>query len=143
MTAAAAPREGAPGRGPFGCHHLSFSVTDLARSSAWYLEVLGLEVVAEVETATFRRLRLRRPGGGVTVTLTRHESTPAADAFDERRVGIDHVAFDLGGLEAVLAVRGRLDDLGIGHSDRLWEHGASVTFRDPDNIQLEVFGTDD
>jgi catechol 2,3-dioxygenase-like lactoylglutathione lyase family enzyme len=58
-----------PGR-VVGFHHLSLSVTDLARSTAWYQAVLGVEVIGEVEGKTFRRIRLRSPGDGVTLTLT-------------------------------------------------------------------------
>ena len=128
-----------PGR-VVGFHHLSLSVTDLARSTAWYQAVLGVEVIGEVEGKTFRRVRLRSPGDGVTLTLTCHDQQPDGP-FDERRVGMDHVALAVapGSVPAFLA---HFDELGVEHSQmREYEEGvATITFRDPDNIQLEVFG---
>jgi glyoxylase I family protein len=124
-----------------GYHHLSLSVTDLARSVEWYRQVLGLEVVAEIEGDGFRRTRLRSPGG-VTLTLTAHDAQTGGP-FDERRVGMDHVAFHVGGIEEVDALKGRFGQLGVVHSDVRSSPGgaAAITLRDPDNIQLEVFGT--
>ena len=126
-------------------HHLSLSVTDLDRSAAWYRDVLGLEQTAEVEGAGFRRRRFQAPagdGGGahpVTLTLTRHDD--AGGAFDERRTGMDHLSFQVGGLDDLVALKGRLEQHGVIHSElRRMDSGAGmITFRDPDNIQLEAF----
>jgi glyoxylase I family protein len=124
-----------------GYHHLSLSVTDLATSSSWYQQVLGLEVTAEVEGDGFRRVRLRAPYSGVTLTLTSH-AEQTGEPFSERRAGMDHVAFWVGGVADVEALRGRFEQLGVVASAvRPSDTGiASMTFRDPDNIQLEVFG---
>lgn len=124
-------------------HHLSLTVTDLARSTAWYTEVLGLVVVAEFDGAGFRRARLRPPAGGVTLTLTRHEAS-SGDRFDERRTGLDHVALQVADDGAVEALARRFDEVGVEHSGIQplvgpRRDGARIFFRDPDNIQLEVF----
>lgn len=125
-----------------GIHHLSLSVTDLARSTAWYRDVLGFEVWSEVEGQTFRRVRLRQPGTSVILTLTRHDSPH--DAFDERRTGMDHVAFLAGTVADIEALEERFRAHGAQHSPiRRGEETAVITLRDPDNIQLEVFGTDE
>jgi catechol 2,3-dioxygenase-like lactoylglutathione lyase family enzyme len=83
-----------------GYHHLSLSVTDLGKSTEWYQQVLGLEVAAEIEGEGFRRTRLRAPNSGVTLTLTRHDEQ-SGKSFDERRPGMDHVAFAVGGVAEV------------------------------------------
>ena len=124
-------------------HHLSFSVTDLARSAAWYVEALGFAVVAEFDGPTFRRARLRPPGGGVTLTLTEH-AAGSGDRFDERRTGLDHVALQLTSRAEVEALERRFTGLGIEHSEVRPPGGDSASspsmfFRDPDNIQLEAF----
>ena len=122
-----------------GYHHLGFTVTDLARSTAWYTEVLGFAVVAELEGARFRRNRLRHPAGGIILTLTQH-AAGAGDRFDERRTGLDHVAFQLASPAAVDALVRRFRDLGVEHSEHdRGDGGPRVFFRDPDNIQLEAF----
>lgn len=120
-------------------HHLSLSVTDLARSTQWYADVMGFDVVAEIEGDGFRRTRLRSPNGDVTLALTAHD-VALGESFDERRAGMDHVAFQLAAGD-IEAFESRLQALGVVHSEI--RSGASgnfmVTFRDPDNIQLEAF----
>ena len=121
-------------------HHLSLSVTDLGRSSSWYQEVLGFEVTAEIDGAGFRRIRLVAPGSGVTLTLTAHDGE-LGGAFDEHRPGLDHVAFEVADSDAFDALKERFVRMGVVHSDVKTSDGrnALITFRDPDNIQLEVF----
>ncbi|HET7486395.1 MAG TPA: VOC family protein [Acidimicrobiales bacterium] len=121
-------------------HHLSLSVTDLGPSTEWYRQTLGFEVVAEVEGDGFRRNRMRSPGG-VILTLTAHDRNEG-EAFDERRTGMDHVSLAVGGDDEVVEWKHRFERLGVEHSDikRLRPGAAMITLRDPDNIQLEVFG---
>jgi glyoxylase I family protein len=124
-----------------GYHHLSLSVGDLEKSAAWYGDVLDLEVEAQIEGNGFRRTRLRAPESGVTLALTQHDA-PSSGLFDERRIGMDHVAFSVGDAGAVRALKTRFERLGVEHSEV--KEGASgaavITLRDPDNIQVEVFG---
>jgi glyoxylase I family protein len=124
-----------------GIHHLSLSVSDLGRSTRWYQEVLGLTVTTpEFEGPGFHRTRLGAPGGGLTVTLTRHDQQSGAP-FDERLPGMDHVAFRVGGVDVMEALDERFRRLGVTHSGiRTSGATAAITLRDPDNIQLEVFG---
>lgn len=125
-----------------GYHHLSLSVTDLDRSVAWYRRALGLQIHSVVDGAGFHRTRLRPPGGGLTLTLTCHDERASAEPFDERRVGMDHVSFRVAGVDEIHALALRFEELGIEHSAVKTSPGgtAMLTFRDPDNIQLEVFG---
>ena len=121
--------------------HLSLSVTDLERSTDWYCSVLGFEIVANVEGEGFRRNRLRQPDAGITLTLTAHESG-SGDRFDERRTGMDHVAFMVPSVDDIHEFKQCFQDLGVEHSDvkpTAGGAGGMITFRDPDNIQLEVF----
>ena len=125
-----------------GYHHLSLSVGDLDKSAAWYSEVLGLETTATFDGNGFRRTRLRDPESGVTLALTQHDG-PANGPFDERRIGMDHVAFNVGDVEAVKYLDARFEQQGVEHSEvkESAERGTAViTLRDPDNIQVEVFG---
>ena len=124
-----------------GYHHVSLSVTDLGKSTEWYRATLGFEVDAQIEGTGFRRTRLRAGRSGVTLTLTSHDRQ-SGDRFDERRAGVDHVAFDVGGVEAVRQLERRFEQLGVDHSEvkESGGGGAMITLRDPDNIQLEVFG---
>jgi catechol 2,3-dioxygenase-like lactoylglutathione lyase family enzyme len=65
------------------------------------------------------------------------------EQFDEARTGLDHVALNVATRADLEAWTGWLDELGIEHSDiRAGAQPfpfATVVFRDPDNIQLELF----
>jgi glyoxylase I family protein len=77
---------------------------------------------------------------GVELCLVDHQSRQAT--FDEFQIGLDHLEFLVahrGELDTWVA---RLDELGIPHSgvkEPPYTANAMVTFRDPDNIQLEFF----
>ena len=121
--------------------HLSLSVTDLDRSTSWYCGVLGFEVIANVKGDGFLRNRLRQPDAGITLTLTAHEAG-SGDKFDERRTGMDHVSFVVPSVDDIHDFKQCFEDLGVDHSDvkpTAGGAGGMITFRDPDNIQLEVF----
>jgi len=125
-----------------GFNHLSLSVTDLGASRQWYQQVLGLDLVAEMERDTFSRARLRSPNGAVTLTLTCHVQRES-ESFSERRPGLDHLAFSVGSVEDVAILKDRFTSLGVRHSEVSSRSSgtAAITLRDPDNIQLEVFGS--
>jgi glyoxylase I family protein len=63
--------------------------------------------------------------------------------FDEARTGLDHVGFNVSTRDELEAWTRWLDELGIEHSGiRVLTQPfgfATVVFRDPDNIQLELF----
>ena len=123
-----------------GYHHLSLSVSDLDKSTEWYQQVLGLDVAAEIEGEGFLRTRLRAPGSGVTLTLTRHDQQ-SGETFSERRPGMDHVALQVSSADEVKTLKDRFEQLGVNHSEVKGSNGtAMITLRDPDNIQIEVFG---
>jgi hypothetical protein len=74
----------------------------------------------------------------VCVTAVSHEEGETG-SFDERRVGLDHVAFRVGGLAALQAWEKRLDTLRVTHSGVHGERGGPlIVLRDPDNIQIEL-----
>lgn len=124
-----------------GYSHLSLTVSNLTKSTAWYRDVLGFALDSEVQGDGFRRNRLRHPDAGITLTLTEHE-TGSGDRFDERRTGMDHVSFAVPGMDDLLGFKERFQAHGVDHSDvkaSAAGAGGMITFRDPDNIQLEVF----
>ncbi len=121
-----------------GIHHLSLTVTDLRESVGWYQEVLGFVLVEELEKVGFQRRRLRHPGAGIVLTLTRHDATQG-ESFDERRTGLDHLGFGVPDVAAVHAWKQRLEEHGVEHSPvKPNGPGAIITLRDPDGIQLEI-----
>jgi glyoxylase I family protein len=129
-----------------GSNHVSLAVTDVARSAEWYQRVFSAVVVADERTtpaATSRPLRYRGLFHIETMTnLVGLVQRPEGDhsPFDERRIGLDHLALHVPERPDLEAWVRHLDQLGVAHSDiKSVDYADAVTFRDPDNIQLEVF----
>ncbi len=130
-----------------GIHHISITVTDLEASLAWYQRLLGADRLPmkfphyEREDTGYGEL-LIDPRSGVVIGL--HTNTGNdGNQFDEARTGLDHVALNVASRDELDAWTRRLDELGIEHSgvraaDEPFPF-ATVVFRDPDNIQLELF----
>ncbi|WP_086729382.1 VOC family protein [Streptomyces carpinensis] len=127
-----------------GLAHVALTVSDLRTSAAWYQRLIGAEPVLDEDTGPFHHIVFALRDGTL---LGLHEfpgDTASTDQdrgrFDERRVGLDHVAFvctDRGELENW---QKRLSDLGIAHGEIVDAHcGSGLALRDPDNIQLEFF----
>ncbi len=124
-----------------GISHVDLSVTDIEASHAWYRELLGaVPLLGGRNDAHSLDVRyLMEPSSGVVIGLEQHDANPGTP-FDEKRVGLDHLAFNVGSREELDGWRARLDELGISHSGITEEEPWDVlVFRDPDNIQLELF----
>jgi len=78
---------------------------------------------------------LREPHSDVRIGLLQHPEN-GGERFSEFRTGLDHVEFEVESPAALDAWRRRLDSLGIAWSGA---RAHIVTFRDPDNIQLEFY----
>jgi len=81
------------------------------------------------------------PVGGQTLVALNQFPDPAdAVPFDERRLGLDHLAFACADRSELDQWRDRLDELGIAHGGVVdAPYGSVLSFRDPDNIALEFF----
>ncbi|WP_236790543.1 VOC family protein [Amycolatopsis sp. GM8] len=127
-----------------GVHHLALTVTDVDRSVPWYERVLDLKEVARREDAEtgIRKVVLRGRTDTFAVLLVQHPDTELGD-FDERRAGLDHVAFTVDSYVELKEWESRLAEYGVTHSpakaSRTLPGSAVVVFRDPDGIQLEVW----
>jgi len=122
-------------------HHVAINVQDLERSERWYTDVLGFSRLGPFQGDRFKRVLIRHPSG-VVIGLTRHDDPEAEAAFNERRTGFDHIAFQVADRADVEAWISRFDALRVQHSDIVHTPLTGsylVVFRDPDNIQLEVY----
>ena len=83
-----------------------------------------------------------RPPSGAAIGLHHHEANPG-QPFHESRTGLDHISFSVADRASLDAWASWLDELGIEHSGVIDTEKpmpySVVVFRDPDNIQLEVF----
>ena len=129
-----------------GFNHLRLTVTDLARSRAFYDRLFGWPVAFEVppgaDEATRASLAFLFGGiiyavpGGV---LGLRPVAPGGDAFSEDRVGLDHLSLSVGSRADLDAAVVLLDELGAPHED-VKDLGSMLIleFRDPDGIALEL-----
>jgi catechol 2,3-dioxygenase-like lactoylglutathione lyase family enzyme len=78
----------------------------------------------------------------VLIGLTKHDDPAADGPFNERRTGFDHIAFQVADRVQVEGWMTRFDQLLVSHSELVHTPITGsylVVFRDPDNIQLEVY----
>ena len=126
---------GAPRMEGFG--HIDLTVTDPEQSGQWWAEVLGFRCILKLERPGFRVWSMYHPSG-VSVGLLAHDQ-PVGERFDERSVGLDHLALNVRDRPTLEAWVHHFDQLGVAHSGIKEENGGPlITLRDPDNIQLEL-----
>jgi glyoxylase I family protein len=127
-----------------GIHHFGLTVRDVDASAAWYEEVLGFRRAGEFTApgGARRKVFLRHDGLQVRLGLTQHRHG-SQQPFDETRAGLDHLAFTVSGRAELDAWVTRLGNARVAHSPVTAANSipgaAVVVFRDPDNIQLELF----
>lgn len=131
---------------PTTVHHIALTVTDLKTSRAWYRRLLGTEPVLDEDVPALPghhdgfHHTLFPLAGGTILALHAHARTDPADRFDERRPGLDHLAFPCRDRAELQSWADRLDRLGLASAriaDDDLGHGLSV--RDPDGIALEFW----
>lgn len=133
---------------PVGYSHVRVTVTDVARSRAFYESVFGFAVAYEAPPEDADQATKDALGflfGGVIYAfgdgnlLGLRPVAPEGDAFDEDRVGLDHLAFRLASKADLDRAVEVLDELGVAHEPpkdlgALW----ILEFRDPDGVALEL-----
>jgi catechol 2,3-dioxygenase-like lactoylglutathione lyase family enzyme len=124
-----------------GFGHIDLTVTDVDRTVEWWERVLGFRLINTRDTPDFKLRSVIHPCGFFIGFMSHAE--PASTRFDERAVGLDHLALRVPDRAALQAWGERLHELGIPHSGVQEEQaGPVIVFRDPDNIQLELWAFD-
>jgi catechol 2,3-dioxygenase-like lactoylglutathione lyase family enzyme len=132
---------------PSGIHHLRLTVTDIARSKAFYTTLLGREPVIDhsdaVDEPGVREDQSRFFGGvvysfGDQVLGLRPVAEPG-DTFSSTRVGLDHVSLLVGSRTDLDKAAERLSADEIPHGE-VTDLGSMVilSLQDPDGINLEL-----
>jgi catechol 2,3-dioxygenase-like lactoylglutathione lyase family enzyme len=121
-----------------GFGHIDLTVTDVDRSVRWWEDVMGFKLVHTRERPDFKLCTVIHASGFFVGLMEHTNGIP--DQFDERAVGLDHLALRVPDRAALDAWAKRLDDLGVANSGVLDESaGPLIVLRDPDNIQLELW----
>jgi glyoxylase I family protein len=122
-----------------GAHHAALTVTDADASAAWYMDLLGMVQVlgGDADDVSFRVLA--HPGCGWIMGVRSYRDG-SNDRFDELRTGLDHLAFGVSSLDELHAWEAELSSRDIPFTPAAETPiGTVVVFRDPDNIQLEMW----
>ena len=118
--------------------HVALTVTSLERSVPWYRALFDSEPVLDEDTGPFHHVVWLV--GGMLVAINQFPDLKSTEPFDERRPGLDHVAFGCADHAELEAWEHRLAELGVPNSGVVdASYGSVLSFRDPDNIALEFF----
>lgn len=116
--------------------HVALSVSDIARSGPWYVDLFGFQKVAEFADPP---LEIYLTPDGQALDL-RQDPDVSEAAFTQTNVGLDHLAFvclDRAEFDEWLA---RLETLAVANSGvQESPFGLHINFRDPDGIPLEFY----
>jgi len=116
-------------------NHAVLYVRDAARAANWYHEVFGMEIITEIPNfAAF----LRSAGSDNHHDLGLFSVGADAPAPEQGRVGLYHLAWQVGSINDLVTARDDLMRVGAytGESD----HGAtkSIYGKDPDGNEFEI-----
>lgn len=121
-------------------HHLTLTVTNLSRAVEFYTELLGFQKAMDLSPS-----RVLLANGKSILALTEAPDPAQAirgDRFNENRVGLDHLSFNVSNRTTLEEALRRFDRHGVPHGE-IKDLGPGLgiyvlAFRDPDNIQLEL-----
>ena len=118
-------------------HHVKIPVSDVRASCAWYLRVLGVEVVIEfIEDGELRGVALKAPDGSSQIAL-RHDPERATAL-----AGFDLVALGVPTRNGVRAWADHLATLDQQHGGIVTGHNGGavlVGLHDPDGIEIRLY----
>ena len=118
--------------------HVALTVSDLDRSVPWYEKLFDAKPVLDEDTGPFRHVVWLV--GGTLVGLHQFPDLQSAEPFNERTIGLDHLAFACANRGELEAWEKRLNEIGVKHGGIIdASYGSGLSFRDPDNIALEFF----
>jgi glyoxylase I family protein len=118
--------------------HVALTVSDLSVSVPWYQQLFGSDPVIDEDTGPFRHVVWMV--GGTLVGLHQFPDPNKDVTFDERRPGLDHLAFACRDRSELEQWEQRLNEQGVKHGGIVdAPYGSGLSFRDPDNLPLEFF----
>jgi catechol 2,3-dioxygenase-like lactoylglutathione lyase family enzyme len=130
-------------------HHLALTVTDVNTSVGWYEDVFGVRFQVDVPHRGGAGKLLADDTRQLMIVLHRHDTNDGT-MFGETTTGLDHAGFMVPSRSDLEAWQGHLEANGVVRADTADKpltqapiadepYGSVLVFRDPDNIQLELF----
>ena len=118
--------------------HVAVTVRDLGVSVPWYRALIGSDPVLNEDTGPFHHTVFLM--SGTLLGLHQFPDPVAGSKFDERQVGLDHIAFGCENRAELEKWESKLNELGVTHGGIVDAgYGSGLSFRDPDGIALEFF----
>jgi catechol 2,3-dioxygenase-like lactoylglutathione lyase family enzyme len=133
-----------------GFAHVRLTVTDIARSKAFYEQVFGWPIAVDTSS------RVGEPGvtespadfyGGTVFQLPSgalfglRPVAPEGQAFDSEHTGLDHLSFLVDSRDDLVAAAAAFAEQGIEHGEvtDLTDAGLAIlSFTDPDGVHCEL-----
>jgi catechol 2,3-dioxygenase-like lactoylglutathione lyase family enzyme len=130
-------------------HHLALTVTDVDASTRWYEDVFGITFQMDAPHPGGLGKVLADDAWELMIVLHHHDTNDAAP-FAETTTGLDHAGFFVPSRADLEAWQAHLEANGVTRCDTADKpltqspiadepYGCVLVFRDPDNIQLELF----
>ena len=130
-------------------HHLALTVADLDASIEWYGSVFDVHPVMDVPHQGGVGRILANADQTLMFALHRHDSNDG-ELFDETTTGLDHAGFAVSSRDDLEAWQQHLEANGVVRAEAAGKpltqspiadepYASVLVFRDPDNIQLELF----
>lgn len=119
-------------------HHISLTVSDVARAETFYTTLLGFQRIAEFGP------RALLSNGSMILGLGPSPDPDQAiegDRFNENRIGMDHLSLAVDSRADLEAAVTLLDKHGVNRGEIADLEPFQIyilAFRDPDNIQIEL-----
>src|SRR5437588_12035675 len=93
--------------------HVAVTGSDLSRSRAWYQRLFDSEPVLDEDTGPFHHVVWLV--GGTLLGIHQFPDLESAEPFNERRIGLDHVAFACASRGELEQWEARLNELGVAN----------------------------
>ncbi len=130
-------------------HHVALTVSNVDVSVPWYEKVFGIKYQRDVPHEGGTGKLLTDADRRLMLVLHHHDANKR-ERFSERVTGLDHVGFQVGSRADLEAWQEHLTQLGVEKADAADRpctqspitdapYASVLVFRDPDNIQLEMF----
>ena len=130
-------------------HHIALTVRDLDASVEWYEQVFGIKHQMDAPHEGGEARLLTDDTFSLVIVLHRHDAN-TGETFLESRTGLDHVGLGVPTRDDLVAWQAHLESHGVARAaaaDRPLTqsaiadepYGSVLVFRDPDNLQLELF----
>jgi glyoxylase I family protein len=130
-------------------HHVALTVTDVNASISWYERIFDIRYQVDIPHAGGVGKLLSNEDRSLMFVLHEHDANDGG-LFSERATGLDHVGLAVTTRAELEEWERHLDANGVSVADEAAKpltrsaiidapYASVIVFRDPDNIQLELF----